>query len=88
MGISEVNTTVDVYKVQELLLWSVRRNLFHEIADKRNVTYSALGACLALNNGDEYLVKEAITRIKRRCVFDKSWIRDEEAFGVWVSKYA
>jgi len=52
-------------RAMDLLLWNTRRAIFHEIAERRGVTYSAVGACLALSCGENYLEKEAVTRIKR-----------------------
>jgi len=72
-------------RAMDLLLWNTRRAIFHEIAERRGVTYSAVGACLALSCGENYLEKEAVTRIKRVCRLPKYWFEDWERAGQWFN---
>jgi hypothetical protein len=80
------NLRLDLDKVADMLLWNTRRCLFHEIAERKDVTYSATAACLGLNLGEDYLVKEAVTRIKRRCAGRRYWFEDWGEAGAWLCR--
>jgi len=81
-----LNVRLDMDRAMDLLLWNTRRAIFHEIAEKKMVTYSALGACLAITCKDDYLVKEAVTRIKRVCRLPKYWFEDWDGAGAWLCR--
>lgn len=79
-----LNVRLDMDRAMDLLLWNTRRCIFHEIAENRGVTYSAIGACLAITCKDDYLVKEAVTRIKRVCVLPPQYAEDWDGAGAWL----
>lgn len=74
---------IDWDKATELLVWNTRRCLCREIAEKQGRSVSSFGVCLMVDNHEGYLVKEALTRIRRFCAMPKYWFKDEEAFGAW-----
>ena len=80
------NVRLDMDRAMDLLLWNTRRAIFHEIAEKRGTTCSAITACLAITCKDDYLVKEAVTRIKRVCILPGYWFEDWEGAGTWLCR--
>jgi hypothetical protein len=75
------NVRLDMDRAMDLLMWYTRRCIFHEIAASEGKTYSAVGACLAISSRDDYLLKEAVTRIRRVCVLPGYWYEDWQGAG-------